>query len=107
MTTGDGVTKARVTVSLDAGVADWLRRSAAATGANVSEFVQTLAEQRRAKDEWLARWDQAAGKPDPAMVAAARRQLLGPHADHATPVVPSRDAEAGAPTGGVEARRAS
>lgn len=99
---GDGTTKARVTVSLDPDVAAWLKRSAADVGANVSEYVQDLAKARQARDEWVARWRALNGEPDPEMVAAARRQLLGHGAENS-----AQDVGPGDAPGVTEARRAS
>lgn len=74
--------RARLTVSLDPDVASWLRHSAGSAGANVSEYVEGLIQDRRARDDWMARWIAATGEPDLAALAAARRNLLGEDTAH-------------------------
>jgi len=70
--------KERITVSLDPGVAAGLKAAAKRAGAaSVSEYVEGALDARMVREQWLARWQAAAGEVDPEALAYARRALLG------------------------------
>lgn len=74
--------KVRITVSLDPGVAAELKAAAERAGAaSVSEYVEGALDARMVREQWLARWRDAAGDVDPEALAYARRALLGERID--------------------------
>ncbi len=73
--------KERITVSLDPGVAARLKAAAEQAGAaSVSEYVEGALDARMVRDQWLARWRDAAGEVDPEALAYARRAAVPPQA---------------------------
>lgn len=78
--------KERITVSLDPGIAARLKAAAERAGAaSVSEYVEGALDARMVRDQWLARWRDAAGEADPEALAYARRVLLGERVEQHRP----------------------